>query len=405
MKQPILKATLILIFLMAILWPAKAQMIYKMSNNRNFYIPASSVTHNYNIYSQAMWNVNGYKNIENNVAHNIKSKNTTYYKYLKKGEKQIERSKSIEIYDKNGQIVNRKRYNNAKEVSFQLFEYNKNKAFTDFKSYKKGKYKTHELLKYDDNNNVLEYYSYKGDKFKSKWIANYNDSLILAQWSYKKDTNEIRSKWEYNYYKNNEKKTTKYYKNTKLKHTWNYTCDKEGKEVKAKDETNVCELKQYNNDSTYVVITRRTGKKGKVSKHRSTYDKKDRLILSESFNTKEQITSKYAYAYNDNDKQTAYYTYYRGKRSEKVKWGRESKFNDKSELVESRRIWRNKLKTISTYKYENGKKVESVSKKPDGSLKFKKEYLYNDKGLLTATLYYNEDGLLKYKSIIEFQYF
>lgn len=405
MKQQILKIALILVFTMAILMPSKAQLIYKNNMFDHYYKPVSSVTTNYNIYTEAMWRLNGKYDMDKKKEHGIRSLNSSYYKLKKDGKRAIEKGRDVNTYDINGQLVDKQTFRRGKEKKHYIFEFNKDGQFTDYKRFNRGMSRTHEVLKYDENNNVLEYNKFKGEKFKKRWNATYKDSLIVAQWSFNKDTSEIRSKWEYKYYETNENKTTKYYSKAKLKHTWNYTCDEEGKEVKPKDETTVCELKQYNNDSTYVIIRRNTGKKGKVTKHRLTYDKKDRLILSEDFNVKDKITFKQANIYNEDGKMVAHYTYKRGKKSDQVRWGWETKLNAEGKIIERKSIWRNKVNRISTYAFEDGHQSTAIVTKGDGKLIYKIEYKYNDKGLMTDVLRFDEDGILSSKNIYDYQYY
>lgn len=405
MKQSILKSTLVLILLMAIFMPSKAQLIYKADKFDHYYRPSSSVTVHYNIYTEGMWRLNGRYDMNKKKEHSIKSVNSIYFKFKKKGKRAIEETRRIKTYDANGQLVEEQFYRNAKEKRHYIIKYNTEGQFTDYKKFNRGLARTHEVLKYDENNNVLEYSNFKGDKFKKRWIATYKDTLILAQWSFRKDTSEIESKWEYNYYETNENKTTKFYKKAKLKHTWNFTCDEEGKEEKPNDETTVCELKQYNNDSTYVVIRRNTGKKGRVTKHRLTYDKKNRLILNESFNIKDKITFKQAHVFSEDGKFFADYTYKKRKRSDQIRWGWESKLNAEGKTIESKTIRNDKVNRISTYTYKDGKKISSIVTKGDGSLKYKKEFKYNDKGFNTEVLTFDKDGILSSKNIYDFQYY
>jgi len=120
---------------------------------------------------------------------------------------------------------------------------------------------------------------------------------------------------------------------------------------------------------------------------------------------KGKITYKQANIYNEEGKMTAHYTYKRGKKSDQIKWGWEAKYNAEGQTIENKSFWRNKVSKISTYTYENGHKTSAIVTKADGELVYKIKYNYNDKGLLTLVLRYDEDDVLYGKNIYDYQYY
>ena len=101
----------------------------------------------------------------------------------------------------------------------------------------------------------------------------------------------------------------------------------------------------------------------------------------------------------------AKYMYKRGKRSDQIRWGWESKLNAEGKVVEAKRIRNDKVKQISAYTYRDGHRISATVTKGDGSLKYKYKYKYNDKGLMTEVLRYDEDDILSGKNIYEYQYY
>jgi len=355
-------------------------------------------------------------------------------KYKRKGTRAIEKSRVIRSFNKKTTLTEYFSFHKGKEFSHNIYQYDANNNRIDYKRRYKGKNYLHSINKYNYYNQLIQRDSYYNNKFRSRAIAVYQDSIITAQWTYYKDSSNIRYKWEYNYYPNWDKKTTKYYKKGVLEHTWNYTCDEEGKEEKPKDETKVCELKQYNADSSYVIIRRLTDEKEKISKRRFTYDKNGNRILKEYFNIKGKLTDKDSSIYLGN-KQLEDYQFYRNKHSNKIQkttiyqfdkegnkkslikteykksgsiaWVHEYKFNSAGKKLESIFYGKNKkLISIKKYTYnEDNKQTESVTLNADGSLKYKSTYEYNKKGLLTRSDSYNKKNILVRSVITKYQYY
>ncbi len=409
MKQKTMLTGGLFAFFMAISIFVNAQLIYEKEYNEDYYIPAQSASNHYTIWCYGMWKQNGRKNIEFNQKNKINDQSLITYKVKKKGMRLIEKYRTEAKYDIKGRLLDYQRFRRGREKNHFLLQYNSAGFFTHYQKYARGIFKLKEALVYNSDNNVLEYRRYKKKGLQRKWIAEYNDTLLKAQWSYKinkNDSVEIRNKWEYEYYPSNEKKQTKYYKNGELKHTWLYTCDEEGVELESKKETKVCEIKQYNNDGTYVVIKRNTGKKGKISKQRYTYDKTDHLLMREYINEKGKITNKQSYQYDDKGKQIAWYYYRRGKHSDEIRYGNEFVFNDDNKIIEHRYIGKKGVYAKRIFSFDsNGRKIASVYLSTKKGQISSNTYKYNDKGLIIETHRFNKKNRLVNQNKISYQYY
>ena len=365
---------------------------------------------------------------------NVAEQDITILRYNRKGTRAIEQYRYIRKFNKKTAPTEYFSFHKGKEFSHNIYQYDANNNRIDTKRRYKGKYYSHSINKYNSYNQLIQRDSYYNNKFQSRSIAVYQDSIITAQWTYNKDSSNIRYKWEYSYYPNWDKKTTKYYKKGVLKHTWNYTCNEEGTEENPKDETKVCELKLYNADSSYVIIRRLTDEKGQISKRRFTYDKNDNNILKEYFNIKGELTYKdstiylgdkliedylfYGYKYaNKIQKSTIYQFDKEGnkkslvitqyKKPGVIAWVHEYKFNSAGKTIESVVYGKNKkIISIKKHTYNKGnRQTESITLNADGSLKYKSTYEYNKKGLLIRSNSYNKKNILVKSVITKYQYY
>jgi len=274
-----------------------------------------------------------------------------------------------------------------------LFQYNKNNCFTDFKLIKRNKkLKKHEIIEYNDSCRVLkyEYYKRNDSKLKSKWITEYDNTQKneLVKIVFDKDGSTEKKKFEYDYYEDGKHKQTKFYKKGKLKHVWNYTCDDEGKEQK-KDvkTTQICHIKEYLEDSSYIVVNRTTDNKGRIRKNVSKYNKNKKLLEYRSYNNKGKIIWGNDYRYNCKGKKIQSISYKRGG----LIWNKEEWFYNNDLVVKYKYYKRKgKLKYSVEYKFNNNKKLIerlSFNKKQQQTQKYK--YEYNDRGDIIKTTCYN----------------
>ncbi len=408
-----------------------SQIVYINNNSpENPYANHSKKNYNYTYYDGM---TNSYFNKKEIKERQIKEVDITILEYKKNGKRAIEKDRYIEKFNKEAHLIESINFNKGLESSHNIYQYDNNNRI-DTKRWYKGKNYSHSINKYNQYNQLIQRDSYWNNKFQSRSIASYQDSRITAQWNYSKDSTKVRNKWEYSYYPNWDKKTTRYYKNGELKHTWNYTCNEDGEEKKPKEETKVCELKQYNADSSYVIIRRLTDEKGKISKRKFTYNKNKNLILTEYFNIKNKLTYKDSSVYK-NEICTENYHFFRGKNSSKIQsstvyhfdsngnktdlkkvfynkpgiiaWVHEYKFNKAGKTLESTVYGKNKkIELVRKHKYdENNKEISSKRYNADGSLKFKIIKTYDKKGLLVRSDTYNRKNNLTRTVIRKYQFF
>ncbi len=399
-----------------------SQIVYVSNNSsKNF-------QGNYPYYVKS-WDTNSY-DIRNIRKHKIKEEDLTVITYKRHGKRVIENSRVIRTFNNRSYLIEYISFNKGKESSHNIYEYDSNNNKTDYKRWYKGKHYSHSINKFNQYNQLTQRDSYWNNKFQSRAIAIYQDSIITAQWTYRKDSNQVRNKWEYSYYPNWDKKTTRYYKKGQLKHSWNYTCNEEGEEEKPKKETKVCELKQYNADSSYVIIRRLTDENGKISKRKITFDKNNHPILREYFNIQNRLTYKDSSIYL-NDKRSENYQFNNliiqkstiytfdtdgkktslkelfYKKSGSIGWAHEYMFNKAGKTLESIVYGKNKQVIITrNHKYnEDNKETLEESYNGNGSLISRTIKTYNEKGLLVRSDKYNKDNTLISSVITKYQLF
>ena len=317
---------------------------------------------------------------------------------IKKGEKKDKPSYvTIAKFDDNYNLLE-----NSYGKTQILFQYNKNNAYTDFKLIKRNKkLKKHEIIEYNDSSRVLKYnYRKRNDsKLKNKWIAEYDNTQKkeLVKIVFEKDGTTEKKRFEYDYYEDGKRKQTKFYKKGELKHIWNYTCDDEGKEQK-KDikTTQICHIKEYLEDSSYIIVNRTTDNKGRIRKNVSKYSKNKKLIEYRSYNNKGKLVWGHDYRYNCKGQKIQAITYRRGgliwrkqewfynndlvvkykyyKRKAKLKYSLEYKFNDRKLLTE-RISFDKKHQQTRKYKYEYDDK-ENIIKTTSYNSKDQPTYVY-----------------------------
>lgn len=432
MKKQILLASLIGILLLSFSGVSHAQIVYMdnySSKNDNKY------RGRYNYY---YWGYYPYGGINRNSleTQKVKEQDITTYKYKKDGQRAIQSNRSTIKYNADFLRIEEQYFRKGKEQNHTLYEYNSNKDETDNKRSYKGRAYGHTVNSYDDRFQLTNKKYFYDNELRRNSYAVYQDTVLITQYTFTKDSVTPAYKWDYTYYPTGDKKQTQYFKKGELKRTWSYTCDEEGREVKPKEEIKICELKQYNADSTYVTIKRTTGKKGKISKYRTTYDKKDRIILEERINVKGQTTYKQATEFNKAGRMTKRIDYHTGKYADKIStqvsrtyfqdtirvfikrqyfnkkdqsiwWASENKYNENGRLIESKSFGKdNEWKDTDTYTYNKNDQITSgICINADGTLKSKSIYKYNTRGLLAETHTYDEDHFLTRSIIRKYQYF
>lgn len=431
MKKQILLASLIGVLLLSFSGISSAQMVY--INNHS-----SKAESHRRINNFLYWGYYSYSGLSYEILekHQIKEQDITTYKYKKDGKRAIQVNRRIEKFNNMHLRSEFQDFWKGKEQSHKYYEYNSNGNKTDCKYNYKGNYFNKTISEYDDLYQLINQKRYYNNELQSNSFAEYKDTVLITQFSYHEDSIIPAYKWDYTYYPTGDKKQTQYYKKGELNNTWSYTCDDEGQEVKPKEEIKICELKQYNADSTYVIINRTTNSKGKISKIRRTFNKEDRIILVEHVNIKEEITYKQSHEYNKagkRTKQAGYYTrkyadkisslttitylqdsikvglkkQYFNKKDQTVRWASENKFNGNGRLIEAKSYGKNnELMDTDTYSYNKDNQItSSISINAEGITKGKSSYSYNSKGLLTETHSFDKDNIPTRSIIRKYQYF
>jgi hypothetical protein len=428
-----MKVKLSLFLIVSILFSSitSSQIIYINNNSPEKQKGRSISAH----HSSSMFYYMGFRNL--NKLH-VKEQNLTELR--KKSKRWYIFSNTTTKFDTSGSELEYRIFIKNKENSFDTRVFNINKQVTEYKRRYRGKPISHYKYAYDELGQLVSMKSFYKGKCKSSSFAVYKDSLITSQYAYGKDSTKLNYQLNYYYYPNGDKKRTEYFKKGKLKKTWSYTCDEEGEEVKAKkdktEDTKVCQLKQYNADSTYVLINRLMNEEGKFSKVRKTFNKHDKLILYESFNLKNELFQKYEYEYNKANKRTKRIRYHYGKyvhqvyqlsettylndtlkieqketafhkKSGAVKWAHEYTFNSAGKTTKSIMYGKNKtIERIRKHVYnEDNQKISTEIFGENGEFKSKIEYTYNKNGILEETNTYDKDLVLVKSVIQKYQYY
>ena len=306
-----------------------------------------------------------------------------------KKDKPILKSTSVVKFDDNYNLLDK---NDGKK--HYIYTYNEDNMYTDYKYIKKGeKLKKHEVIEYNDSSKITKYnYTKHNDKkLKRKWVAEYdkNQKRMLTKVFFDKDGSTENHRWDYEYYEDGKQKQTKYYKKNELKHIWNYTCDDEGKEQKNDVKTTkVCKIKEYLDDSSYVIVNRTTDNKGRIRKNTSKYNKFKNLLEFRSYNNKDKIVYRYEYIYDCKQRKIAEISY---KRSGIIFYKKEWYYNNDDLIVKTKFFKRKgKLRRSSEFKFNNNKQLveeTSFNKRYRQNRKYKFEY--NDRGNIIKTTSYD----------------
>lgn len=161
---------------------------------------------------------------------------------------------------------------------------------------------------YNEQGKMLLEENWEEGKLKTKIENTYNGNQISnAKLFYKGDHYEMK-------YEFNEDQTltrSDFYKNNKLKQSWNYSCRPEGEALMAsKNEmiSSKCEFKDESADGSYAIYTR-TIRNGNIQLIKETFSKDSIRLLQEIFHDDTILVSKVEY----NQNETIHYSYRKGK--------------------------------------------------------------------------------------------
>ncbi len=236
-----------------------------------------------------------------------------------------------------------------------------------------GKLRTKSIGLRDEDGKLTEYSKFKGeDKLLTYSTWTYNSSAcILNSTNYKKNKEEIKRKWSYEYYEECEKKqSTLTNGKGKIIQTWTYDCKAEGEElVKKKDVTQMCKWEE--SDGKYLIkVTESFNEKGEVYKTISKYNLADTSLIEwKRFNGENEI--EYESTYNPDTKKILTYVSYKN----------------------------GKVRSSQKYKYENGQLISMSRIYKKNTTEYKYEYKENR---LMASKFYNKDGELAKTTTYEY---
>lgn len=191
---------------------------------------------------------------------------------------------------------------------------------------------------YKDTINPIASTAYEytlGNKMKS--ITNYDEDK------------KVKSRYEYAYDEQGNRKEAKYYKKEKLKHTWVYDCNWKGDLTENKTDK-ICKNRVYDADGGFTEIFENTSK-GKVHKTIVKSSADGRVLENEKYDAKGVLKSKSVYQYNETKKLVKH-----------------SKFKGNSSQPQS----------VELYEYgDDSSLIASVHLDKKGSVTSRREFSYN----------------------------
>ncbi len=192
----------------------------------------------------------------------------------------------------------------------------------------------------------VQYFNKKKEKRSfAKHTYNDNNKIYSITWFNKKGIENYR--YEYQYYENGSRKTTREFDKGKLKKVYNYTCEPMGEVEKKVSQQNICKKRTYNPDSSYFEIFEGMDNKGKSSRKIIKYSKDSTATEQVFYNSNDKETMKFVYEKSKNNSQKTYY-YYKGKLKEVS-----VSTKNKNGLFESYTVsnGKGKIKSNTTYEY------------------------------------------------------
>lgn len=224
-------------------------------------------------------------------------------------------------YDNNGNctsvILNDSK---GKLHSESIFTYNdSNKVVSKIYKNKKGEVKNKITCTYDKLGHIAEMTLFVKGKEKSRTVTTYDSSRYLECYYFKNGNKEFSRKWVYTYYPDKSKKSSVIYDaDGKVLYTWNYECKAEGQLAsKHKDTTAICKNEEIDKDNNKIITSRRFNEKGKPYKIVYVTNKEDKMLKYETYN--ENGTLSTAYKYNPVNSNFSEIVYYNSKGKETYK--------------------------------------------------------------------------------------
>lgn len=276
---------------------------------------------------------------------------------------------------------------------------------------------------YNEQGKMLLEENWEEGKLKTKIENTYNGNQISnAKLFYKGDHYEMK-------YEFNEDQTltrSDFYKNNKLKQSWNYSCRPEGEAlVASKNEmiSSKCEFRDESADGSYAIYTR-TIRNGNIQLIKETFSKDSVRLLQEIFHDDTILVSKVEY----NQNETIHYSYRKGKLYSIKKdiyfpdvFTSEEHFYVKNKLrslnVTQRDSQKNILKIerfegskkklnnsrIFAYDQNGNKVLEQLTTKENGKIRYKRTSDYFDNGTVKTSQFFLK-GKLRSSAVYTYVY-
>ena len=198
------------------------------------------------------------------------------------------------IHSKNGHFERTSTYlNDTLEIKREIVDHGKTSVL---------------IRSFNEQGKMLLEENCENGKLMSKMVNTYKDEhLSNAKLFYKGDQYEM--KYEFN----EDQTLTKsiFYKNNKLKQSWNYSCRPEGEAIVASKTEMIsskCEFRDESADGSYAIFTR-TIKNGNIQLIKETFSKDSVRFLQDIFQNDTILVSKLEY----NQNETIHYSYRKGK--------------------------------------------------------------------------------------------
>ena len=312
-------------------------------------------------------------------------------------------------FDKSGRIIKRKDWNKKNElISTKTWEFNDSNRVVLFNDqHVKKKHQTNIHNSFNEQGLFIEHKrSDKGGKKLKRWTSQFDENRKRTEYIlYVKGTDEIASKSEYSYHQGGELAEKRYYVKGVLKKKWTYDCNPLGDEVKedkVKD-IGVCKDIKYDDLGNRVEITE-VNEEGKIRKHISKYDAKDRKIGALSYSQKGKLIYESEHIYHDDSTLTYIYKNHRKNRVSIY----ETKYNADKNILMSKNYHKGKFSSMTTYKYDtDGLLIETngyYNSEKEVSYSTKMEYNSGLNMVRKTKYYYKKNPKKNKKSLTQYEY-
>ena len=378
-----------------------AQIEYSFNNNMYFW---PDIVRQYGISSPGIYSL-AYLT-KDSIPDDLKFMDKKTYRAGNHRKKPQPQSESRSFYE-NGKIKSLERLKKGKSHYSYLCQYDKNAMMTHFEHHIRGRVVEMENLQFNDQGKLLQLEQYgKNHKFKKKVLRSYDQQgRLINEKIFYRNTSIPTYEWHYTYDENGRLKRNEFFKKGKLRSVWDYTCDREGKEVsKSKvDEKNICVITEHNNDGSYVKIVRTTDDKGRVVKNRSTYNSDSLLIAREIINRKGKIRHKYTREYDSEGRLVKHLTY---KNAKDVKSYIVLQYDKEGRIIsQSDHKGNGKLKKKYTKTYNAvGQLIDYAWYNEKNEVVKRITYKYNNRGAMIASKEFGKKNKPLKERIIELEY-